>query len=130
MIFGFIIGIVIAYGLTFVHVDQAITSGIKNIVQFDVGATGYYLLMGIAGGISRVMIGGFISGVIVAFILTYVNLDHFIIVSMKEWFKHDVGIGAYYLLFGVAGAGLSFLKVVRILLSPLFFFAKSDKRKG
>lgn len=124
MVFGFIIGIVIAYGLTFVHVDQAIISGIKNIIKFDIGVTGYYLLMGIVGGISRVMIGGFISGVVIAYLLTFANVDHFMINGAKEWFKYDMGTGAYYLLFAVFGAGLSFLKVVRMFLSPLFFLTK------
>lgn len=124
MVFGFIIGIVIAYLLTFVHIDQAITSGIKNIIKFDIGVAGYYLLLGIVGGISRVMIGGVISGVVMAYLLTFVNLDHFIITGAKEWFKYDMGIGAYYLVFGVLGAGLSFLKVVRMFLSPLFFLTK------
>lgn len=124
MFFGFIIGIVIAYGLTFIHVDQAIISGIKNIVKFDIGVTGYYLLMGIVGGISRVMIGGFISGIVIAYVLTFANMDHFIIEGAKEWFKYDMGMGAYYLLFAVVGAGLSFLKVVRMFLSPLFFMTK------
>lgn len=125
MFFGFIIGIVIAYGLTFVHVDQAIISGIKNMIKIDIGMMGYYLLMGIIGGISRVMIGGFISGIVVAYVLTFAGADHFIINGLKEWFKYDMGIGAYYLSFAVIGAGLSFLKVVRMFLSPLFFLAKS-----
>ena len=124
MIFGFIIGIVIAYGLTFIHVDQAITSGIKNIIKVDIGVIGYYLLMGVIGGISRVMIGGFISGVVIAYLLTFGKVDHFIIEGAKEWFKYDMGIGTYYLLFAVLGAGLSFLKVVRMFLSPLFFLTK------
>lgn len=127
MIFGFIIGLVIAYGLTFVHVDQAIISSIKSIIKIDIGVTGYYILMGLAGGISRVMIGGFISGVILAYVLTFVNVDHFIIESAKGLFKYDMGVGAYYLLFAVLGAGLSFLKVVRMFLSPLFFFLKTKK---
>lgn len=124
MVFGFIIGIVIAYGLTFIHVDQAITSGIKNLIKFDIGVVGYYLLMGIVGGISRVMIGGVISGVVIAYLLTFAKVDHFIVEGVKELFKYDMGMGAYYLLFAVLGAGLSFLKVVRMFLSPLFFLAK------
>ncbi len=127
MFFGFVIGIVIAYVLTFIHVDQAITSGIKNVIKFEIGIIGYYLLMGIVGGISRVMIGGMISGVVIAYLLTFGKLDHFIIEIAKEWFKYDMGMGAYYLLFGILGAGLSFLKVVRMFLSPLLFLTK---RKG
>lgn len=125
MIFGFIIGIGIAYVLTFVHMDQAIISGIKNIMKFDIGTVGYYLLLGLIGGISRVMIGGFITGLVVAYLLTFVNVDHFMITVAKEWFKYSMGIGTYYLLFAVLGAGLSFLKVVRMFLSPLFFFTKN-----
>jgi len=124
MAFGFIIGMVIAYGLTFVHVDQTIISGIRNIVKFDIGTMGYYLLMGMVGGISRVMIGGVISGIAIAYMLTFAQVDHFVIEGVKQGFKYDMGIGAYYLLFAVLGAGLSFLKVVRMLLSPLVFLVK------
>lgn len=124
MIFGFIIGIVIAYLLTFIHVDQDIISGIRDIVKVDIGHSGYYLMMGVLGGISRVMIGGFISGIIVAYLFTFVNIDHIIIEGVKEWFKYDMGIGTYYLLLAVIGAGISFLEVVRAFLRPLFFMRK------
>lgn len=124
MISGFVIGIVIAYILTFTHINQVIISGIKEIIKFDIGQTGYYLIMGIAGGISRVMIGGFLSGIVVAYLLTVAKFDHFIIEGVKEWFKYDMGTGAYYLLFAVIGAGISFLEVVKMFLSPLFSIVK------
>lgn len=124
MVVGFIIGVIIAYLLTFTHIDQVITSGIKDIIKFDIGNTGYYLVMGMAGGISRVMIGGFLSGAVVAYLLTLVKFDHFVIEGIKSWFHYDMGMGAYYLLFAVIGAAISFLGVVKMLLSPLFFMAK------
>ena len=78
MIFGFIIGIVIAYLLTLVHVDQDIISGVREIAKVDIGSSGYYLMMGVLGGISLDIIGGIFSGIIVAFLFTLVNLDHII----------------------------------------------------
>lgn len=124
MIVGFMMGLVIAYLLTFAHIDQVITSGIKDAIKFDIGQAGYYLIMGIAGGISRVMIGGFLSGIVVAYLLTLAKFDHFIIEGIKEWFNYDMGMGAYYLFFAVIGAAMSFLDIVKTLLSPLFFTAK------
>ena len=124
MVFGFIIGLVVAHILTFIHVDQDIISGIRDIIKVDIGHSGYYLMMGVLGGISRVMIGGFISGIVVAYLFTFVKFDHIIIEGIKEWFKYDMGMGAYYLLFAVIGAGVSFLEVVRMFLRPLFFMTK------
>jgi len=119
--FGFIIGIVIAYLLTIIHVDQDIISGIREIVKVDIGSSGYYLMMGVVGAISLDMIGGFISGIIVAYLFTFVNIDHIIINGIKEWFKYDMGMGTYYLLFAVIGAAMSFLEVVRMFLRSLSF---------
>jgi len=124
VVFGFIIGIVIAYLLTLIHLDHDIISGIRELVKIDIGQSGYYLMMGVVGGISRVMIGGFVSGIIVAYLFTFVKIDHIIMEGVKEWFKYDMGMGMYYLLFAVIGAGISFLKVVRMFLSPLFFMTK------
>lgn len=124
MIFGFIIGIIIAHLLTFIHVDQVITSGIRDIIKIDIGHSGYYLMMGVVGGISRVMIGGFLSGIVIAYLFTFIKFDHIIMEGVKEWFKYDMGVGAYYLLFAIIGAGTSFLKVVRMFLRPLFFMTK------
>ena len=121
MFFGFIIGIVIAYLLTIIHVDQDIISGIREIVKVDIGSSGYYLMMGVVGAISLDMIGGFISGIIVAYLFTFVNIDHIIINGIKEWFKYDMGMGTYYLLFAVIGAAMSFLEVVRMFLRSLSF---------
>jgi len=128
MVFGFVIGIVIAYLLTLIHVDQDIILGIRDMVKVDIGPSGYYLMMGIVGGISLDMIGGFFSGIVVAFLFTFVQLDHIIIQGVKEWFKYDMGMGTYYLLFGVIGAGMSFLTVVRMFLRPLFFMGKRKHR--
>ena len=124
MIFGFIIGIIIAHLLTFIHVDQVITSGIRDIIKIDIGHSGYYLMMGVVGGISRVMIGGFLSGIVITYLFTFIKFDHIIMEGVKEWFKYDMGVGAYYLLFAIIGAGTSFLKVVRMFLRPLFFMTK------
>ena len=124
MIFGFIIGIVIAYLLTLIHVDQDIISGIREMVKVDIGASGYYLMMGVVGGISLDMIGGFFSGIVVAFLFTFVQLDHIIIQGVKEWFKYDMGMDTYYLLFAVIGAVMSFLTVVRMFLRSLLFMGK------
>lgn len=124
MIFGFIIGIAVAYLFVFLNIDQTIISGVKDIIKVDIGQSGYYLMFGIVGGVSRAMIGGFFSGLFVAYLFTFVNIDHLIIEGVKEWFKYDMGRGIYYLVFAVLGAAVSFLKVVRMLLSPLFFIAK------
>lgn len=124
MFFGFIIGIAVAYLFVFLNIDQTIISGVKDIVKVDIGQSGYYLMFGIVGGVSRAMIGGFFSGLFVAYLFTFVNIDHLIIEGVKEWFKYDMGRGIYYLVFAVLGAAVSFLKVVRMLLSPLFFIAK------
>jgi len=118
--FGFIIGIIIAYLLTLINVDQDIISGIRSIVNVDIGSSGYYLVMGVVGGISLDLIGGFFSGIVVAFLFTFVNLDHIIIQGVREWFKYDMGMGTYYLLFGVIGAGMSFLTAVKMFLRPLY----------
>ncbi len=124
MIFGFIIGIAVAYLFVFLNIDKTIISGVRDIIKVDIGQSGYYLMFGIVGGVSRAMIGGFFSGLFVAYLFTFVNIDHLIIEGVKEWFRYDMGRGIYYLLFAVLGAAVSFLKVVRMLLSPLFFIAK------
>ena len=124
MIFGFILGIVIAYLLTFIHVDQDIISGIRSIAKIDIGSSGYYLIMGVVGGISLDLIGGFFSGIVVAFLFTFITLDHIIIQGVREWFKYDMGMGTYYLLFGVIGAGMSFLTTVRMFLRPIFYMGR------
>lgn len=129
VVFGFILGIGIAYVLTFFHIDQTIISGVKDLIKIDIGQSGYYLMMGIVGGISRVMIGGFISGLVVAYLFTFVNLDKIIIEGLKEWLKYDMSISGYYLLFALIGSAMSFLQVVKMLLSPVFFVVGKKKEK-
>lgn len=127
MFLGFVIGIGVAYLLTFFHIDQTIISGVRDLIKIDIGQSGYYLLLGIVGGISRVMIGGFISGLVVAFLFTFIKFDHIIIEGIKEWFKYDLSMSGYYLSFAIIGAVVSFLKVVRMFLSPFFFLARGTK---
>jgi hypothetical protein len=130
VVLGFIIGIGVAYLLTFFHIDQTIISGVKDLIKIDIGHSGYYLMMGLVGGISRVMIGGFLSGLVVAYLFTFVKLDNIIIEGLKEWFKYDMSMSGYYLLFALIGAAASFLKIVRMLLSPLLFMmGKSGKNR-
>lgn len=126
MVLGFVLGVAIAYLLTFFHVDQTIISGVKDLIKMDIGQSGYYFLFGVIGGISRVMISGFISGLIVAFLFTLLNLDHIIMDGLKEWFKYDMTTGGYYLLFALLGTALSFLKIIRMCLKPLFFLTKKS----
>jgi hypothetical protein len=130
MVLGFLIGIGIAYLLTLFHIDQTIISGVRDLVKIDIGHSGYYLLLGIVGGISRAMIGGFISGLLLAFIFTLVGFDKIIIEGLKEWFKYDMGMSGYYLAFALIGTAVSFLKVVRMFLSPLFFLTRSKGTKS
>lgn len=129
MIIGFLSGIVVAYLFTYLHVDHIIISGVQNLVKIDIGPSGYYLLMGLVGGISRVMIGGFISGLVVAYLFTFVKLDSVIIEGTKELFKMNVTTSGYYLLFAIIGAALSFLKVIRTFLRPLSFSVKKMLNK-
>lgn len=129
MVLGFVLGVAIAYLLTFFHIDQTIISGVKDLIKMDIGQSGYYFLFGVIGGISRVMIGGFISGLIVAFLFTLLNLDHIVIDGLKEWFKYDMTTGGYYLVFALLGAALSFLKIIRMCLKPLFFLTKKSSAK-
>jgi hypothetical protein len=129
MIFGFLSGIAVAYLFTYLHVDHIIISGVQNLVKIDIGPSGYYLLMGLVGGISRVMIGGFISGLVVAYLFTFVKLDSLIIEGVKELFKTTINTGGYYLLFAIIGAALSFLEVVRTILRPLSFSIKKMLNK-
>jgi len=129
MILGFVFGVTIAYLLTFFQLDQTIIAGVRDLIKMDIGQSGYYFLFGIIGGISRIMIGGFISGLIVAFLFTLLNLDHIIIDGLKEWFKYDMSISGYYLLFALLGAALSFLKIIRMCLKPLFFLVKKNSAK-
>jgi hypothetical protein len=127
VVFGFILGIGAAYLLTFFHIDQTIIYGVKDLIKIDIGQSGYYLMMGILGGVSRVMIGGFISGLVVAYLFTFINLDHVIIEGLNEWLHYDMSLSGYYLLFAVIGAAVSLLQVVKMMLSPIFFVA--GKRK-
>lgn len=129
MVLGFVFGVAIAYLLTFFHIDQTIIAGVNDLIKMDIGQSGYYFLFGIIGGISRIMIGGFISGLIVAFLFTLLSLDHIIIDGLKEWFKYDMTAGSYYLLFALLGAALSFLKIIRMCLKPLFFLTKKSNAK-
>lgn len=129
MVLGFVFGVAIAYLLTFFHIDQTIIAGVKDLIKMDIGQSGYYFLFGIIGGISRIMIGGFISGLIVAFLFTLLSLDHIIIDGLKEWFKYDMTTGSYYLLFALLGAALSFLKIIRMCLKPLLFLTKKSNAK-
>jgi hypothetical protein len=129
VITGFIIGIALAFILSLVHFDATIIAGVKDLIRIDIGQSGYYLLLGIVGGISRVMIGGFITGLVVAYIFTFIKLDHFVIHGLKELFKYDLTTGGYYLSFAIIGAGMSFLKVVRMFLRPfLFMLGGKDKK--
>lgn len=129
MVLGFVFGVAIAYLLTFFHIDQTIIAGVNDLIKMDIGQSGYYFLFGIIGGISRIMIGGFISGLIVAFLFTLLSLDHIIIDGLKEWFKYDMTTSSYYLLFALLGAALSFLKIIRMCLKPLFFLTKKSNAK-
>lgn len=124
MIVGFVIGIVVAYFLTSTHIDQVIISSINDITKFDIGRVGYYLIMGIAGGISLIAIGGFLSGIMVAYLLTWPGFDQYIIEAIRDWFSYDMSRGAYYLLFAVMGAAISFLEVVQMSLGSLFIGLK------
>ncbi len=121
MVLGFVFGVAVAYLLTLFHFEHTIIAGVKDLIKIDIGQSGFYLMMGILGGLSRVMIGGFLTGLIVAWLFTFINLDHIIINGLKEWFKYDLSTGGYYLLFAVLGAASSFLKVVRMALAPLLF---------
>lgn len=129
MVLGFLFGVGIAYLLTLFHFDHTIIAGVKDMIRIDIGQNGFYLMMGIVGAVSRVMIGGFLTGLAVAYLFTFVKLDHIIIGGLHEWFKYDLSTGGYYLLFAVAGAAASFLKVVRLALSPLFFILGSGKKE-
>jgi hypothetical protein len=129
MFLGFVLGVAIAYLLTFFHIDQTIIAGVKDLIKIDIGQNGYYFLFGVIGGISRVMIGGFISGLIVAFLFTLANLDHIIIDGSKEWFKYDMTSSGYYLLFALLGAALSLLSIVKMCLKPLFFLTRKSNAK-
>jgi hypothetical protein len=129
MVLGFILGIGIAYLLTFLHVDQTIISGVKDLIKIDIGHSGYYLMMGIVGGISRVLIGGFISGLVVAYLFTFVKLDHIIIEGLKEWFKYDMSMSGYYLLFAIIGLAVSVLQLLQMLLSPFSSGGRNREKK-
>jgi hypothetical protein len=85
--------------------------------------------MGIVGSISRVLIGGFFSGLVVAYLFTFVKLDHIILEGLKEWFKYDMSMSGYYLLFALIGLAVSVLQLVRMLLSPLFFRERNREKK-
>jgi len=124
MFLGFIIGLVIAYLLAFLNLDQVIVLGVRDLIKIDIGHNGYYLALGIMGAISSGMMGGFLSGLVVAYIFTFVNIDHLIIQGVKEWLKYDMSMSAYYLFFAIIGATVSFLDVVRIFLRQLFFIVK------
>lgn len=121
MVLGFIIGIGAAYVLTLLHIDQTIIFGVQDLIKIDIGQSGYYLMMGIVGGISRMMIGGFVSGLIVAYLFTFVNLDRIIIEGLREWLKFNMSISGYYLLFAIIGSLMSLFQVMKTLFSPIFF---------
>lgn len=127
MIVGFILGIGIAYFLSLISVDHTIIAGVKDLIRIDIGQSGYFLMMGVVGAISKVMITGFLTGLVVAYLFTYVNLDHVVIVGLKEWFKYNMTSGGYYLLFAIIGAAVSFLQVVRTVLSPLMYIVRRSK---
>jgi hypothetical protein len=129
VILGFIFGVSVAYLLTLFHLEHTIIAGVKDIIKIDIGPSGFFLMMGIVGGISRVMIGGFLTGLVVAYLFTFVKLDHIIIEGLQEWFKYDLSMGGYYLLFAVIGAAASFLKIVRMVLSPLLFIIERKKER-
>jgi hypothetical protein len=129
VVFGFLLGIGVAYVLSIFHIDQIIISGVKDLVRIDIGQSGYYLMMGIVGGVSRVMIGGFITGLVVAFLFTFVNLDHVIIQGLEEWLQYDMSISGYYLLFAIIGAAVSLLQIVKSMLSPVFYIAGKGRGK-
>jgi len=129
VVLGFLFGVGVAYLLAFFHFDHTIIAGVKDLIKIDIGQSGFYLMMGIVGGISRVMIGGFVTGLVVAYLFTFIKLDHMIIEGMKEWFKYDLSNSGYYLLFAGIGAAASFLKVVRMVLSPLFFIIGGKKER-
>lgn len=129
LLLGFIFGVCVAYLLTLIHLEHTIIAGVKDLIKIDIGQSGFFLLMGILGGISRVMIGGFITGLVVAYLFTFINLDHIVIQGLKEWFKYDLSSGGYYLLFAVIGAAASFLGVVRTFLKPVFFIMGRKKQR-
>ena len=119
MLFGFIGGVAIAYVLSLVHVDQTIIAGVKDLTGIEIGSSGYYLLMGVAGGISRVALGGFITGLAVAFVFSLVKIDTIVIEGLKEWFKYDLSGSGYYLTFAILGAVISLLSLARTALKPV-----------
>ena len=50
------------------------------------------------------MLGGFVSGLIVAWILSWFNVDSMIINSAREMFQASMSISSYYVCFGLLGA--------------------------
>jgi len=128
MVVGFICGIGIAYLLSLFNIDHMIIAGVKDLIHINIGTGGYYFMMGVVSGISTVMIGGFITGLFVAWLFTFIKLDHIVITGLREWFKYELSTGGYYLLFAIIGAAASFLKVVRTMLRPVLFVAGRKTR--
>lgn len=120
MIIGFLVGIAVAYALSWFHIDAVIIAGVKQLFNMDIGTSGYYLLMGLACGISRVILGGMITGLIVAYIFTFFELDVMIIQGLKEVFKLNLTIDGYYIIFAIMGAVFSLLRMIRFFAGPLF----------
>lgn len=126
MLVGFMMGIGVAVLLAQFQVDSVIIAGMRDFFKINIGQNGYYLLMGIIGGISRVMIGGFVSGLFFAYAFTFVKIDMIIIKGMRELLSINLSTAEYYVMFGAIGAGLSLLKIVQTCLAPLFFFRKKN----
>ena len=129
MVLGFLLGIVIAYILAFFNFDQTIIAGVKDIVKVDIGSHGYYFMLGVIGAISRLMIGGFLSGLFIAYLFTFIKLNHIIIDGLKEWFNYDLSSSGYYLLFAVIGALFSLINGVKTLFSPFSFLTGKKKNR-
>lgn len=49
------------------------------------------------------MLGGFIGGLIVAWILSLFGIDNMVIKSVAEVFKVGISVSTYYIAFGVVG---------------------------
>lgn len=49
------------------------------------------------------MLGGFISGLIVAWILSLFGVDQMVITSLNEVFSVSISVSTYYMAFGLIG---------------------------
>jgi hypothetical protein len=47
--------------------------------------------------------GGIIGGLILAWLLTWLGVEHIIISGVAEIFKIQIGIAGYYVVFAIAG---------------------------